>query len=199
MACQELFLEPPAKRYEVPSAGTGFNQICGLLYLKITGMLHALATRQLGLQLFAFNCHLQTHSQQRWYHCWSRLMDLLMDLAIDLPIRPPPVTDALRGWMFIVDCMYNIHVKAILTENVADTTAWAYAWQNMEQSAMCLAVWHKGHIWYCCFSQVGGHCLTAQQEVSIAVRAQHRTAARSLRRLAHDSMLLCQGSSHLLR
>lgn len=31
-------------------------------------------------------------------------MDRLMDRAIDLPINPPPVTEALIGWMFIVDC-----------------------------------------------------------------------------------------------
>ena len=31
-------------------------------------------------------------------------MDLAIDLLIDRPMRPPPVTDALNGWMFIVDC-----------------------------------------------------------------------------------------------
>ncbi len=34
-------------------------------------------------------------------------MDLLIDLAMDLPMRPPPVTEALRGWMFMVDCKHS--------------------------------------------------------------------------------------------
>lgn len=42
-------------------------------------------------------------------------MDLLMDLAIDLPIKPPPVTEALIGWMFMVDCKPQYKLQSKLT------------------------------------------------------------------------------------
>ena len=140
--------------------------------------------------------------QQRWHQCWSRLMDLLIDLAIDLPIRPPPVTDALSGWMFIVDCMCNTHVEASLTERVL-TPQHGHGRMKMNKSMVCLAVTEFGIVWQgyyrqSCFIQILVQCMTEQREFSVTARAQHHTAAHSVRILANDSMLRCWGSGHLL-